>query len=343
MITSWWRTMSRSGNLASLSVLATLAILAALMASAVHAQSTSEEGSYPNRPVRLIIPWPPSGSNDILGRLLAQKLSESLGQVVVVDNRAGAGGIIGQELGARAAPNGYTLTLATSGTMAITPFVVAKPGYDPLKSYELVTLFAVVPYMMVAHASVQAKDAREFIAYAKARPDALNMASTGTGSINHLAGELFNLLAGTRMVHVPYKGGGPAVADLLAGHVHVYFTSVASMMPFIKAGKVRPLGMGTLKRASELPDLATLDEQGLKGYDVVSWAGIVAPAGTPVAIVKRLHADIAKIMAGSDMRERLLTHGAEPVAIGLEDFRVYLNAELQRWGPLVKQVGIKAE
>ncbi len=335
---------SFSGRIqASLSVLAVLASMAALTPWGVHAQGTTEEGSYPNRPVRLIIPWPPSGSNDILGRLLAQKLSETLGQVVVVDNRAGAGGIIGQELGAKAAPNGYTLTLATSGTMAITPFVVAKPGYDPQKSYELVTLFALIPYMMVAHPSVQARDAREFIAYAKTRPDSINMASTGTGSINHLAGELFNLLAGTRMVHVPYKGGGPAVADLLAGHVQVYFTSVASMMPFIKSGKLRALGVGTLKRAGELPDVATLDEQGLKGYDVVSWAGIVAPAGTPPAIVRRLHADIEKIMAGGEMRERLLTHGAEPVAIGLEDFRSYLNADLKRWGPLIKQVGIKSE
>ncbi len=329
----------RDGIQASLSALAAFALV--LAASWVHAQST--EGSYPNRPVRLIIPWPPSGSNDILGRLLAQKLSESLGQVVVVDNRAGAGGIIGQELGANAAPNGYTLTLATSGTMSITPFVVAKPGYDPQKSYELVTLFAVIPYMMVAHPSVPAKDVREFIAYAKAKPDSINMASTGNGSINHLAGELFNLLAGTRMVHVPYKGGGPAVADLIAGHVHVYFTSVASMMPFIKTGKLRALGVGTLKRAGELPDVATLDEQGLKGYDVVSWAGIVAPAGTPRAIVQRLHADIEKIMGGSEIRERLLTHGAEPVAIGLEDFRTYLNADLKRWGPLIKQVGIKSE
>jgi tripartite-type tricarboxylate transporter receptor subunit TctC len=317
--------------------------MAACAPLAAMAQSAAEDAAYPNKPVRLIIPWPPGGSNDVLGRLLAQKLSETLGQPMVVDNRASAGGILGQEQGAKATPGGYTLTLATSGTMSITPFVYDKLGYDPLTSYELVTLYAVVPYMMVVTPSVQARDAAEFIALAKSNPGGMNLASTGSGSINHLAGELFNLMAGTRTTHVPYKGGGPASLDLMAGRVHVYFASVASMISHVKSGKLRALGIGSLTRASQLPDVPTLDEQGLKGYDVVSWVGIVAPAGTSSTVVNRLHGEIAKIMATADMRQRLASSGAEPAAMGPAEFRAYLKADLARWGPVIKQVGIKPE
>jgi len=317
--------------------------VAASTPPAVMAQSAAEDAAYPNRPVRLIIPWPPGGSNDVLGRLLAKRLSETTGQPFVVDNRASAGGILGQELGAKAPPDGYTLTLATSGTMAITPFVYEKLGYDPLTSYELVTLYALVPYMMVVTPSVEAHDVREFIALAKSKPGGLNLASTGTGSINHLAGELFNLMAGTQTLHVPYKGGGPALTDLMAGRVHVYFASVASLISHVRAGKLRALGVASLNRSSQLPDVPTLDEQGLKGYDVVSWVGIVAPAGTSPTIVNRLHGDISKIMASADMRQRLASIGAEPAAMGPSEFRAYLKADLARWGPVIKQVGIKPE
>ena len=322
--------------------LVALAVAAAAPLAAM-AQSAADDAGYPNKPVRLIIPWPPGGSNDVLGRLLAQRLSETQGQPVVVENRASAGGILGQELGAKAPPGGYTLTLATSGTMSITPFVYDKLGYDPLTSYELITLYAVVPYMMVVTPSVPARDAAEFIALAKSNPGGMNLASTGTGSINHLAGELFNLMAGTRMLHVPYKGGGPASTDLMAGRVHVYFASVASMISHVKSGKLRALGIGSLKRASQLPDVPTLDEQGLKGYDVVSWVGIVAPAGTSSTVVNRLHGEIAKIMATADMRQRLASIGAEPAAMGPAEFRAFLEADLKRWGPVIKQLGIKPE
>ena len=322
--------------------LVALAVAAAAPLAAT-AQSAADDAGYPNKPVRLIIPWPPGGSNDVLGRLLAQRLSETQGQPFVVENRASAGGILGQELGAKAPPGGYTLTLATSGTMSITPFVYDKLGYDPLTSYELVTLYAVVPYMMVVTPSVPARDVAEFIALAKSNPGGMNLASTGTGSINHLAGELFNLMAGTRMLHVPYKGGGPASTDLMAGRVHVYFASVASMISHVKSGKLRALGIGSLKRASQLPDVPTLDEQGLKGYDVVSWVGIVAPAGTSSTVVNRLHGEIAKIMATADMRQRLASIGAEPAAMGPAEFRAFLEADLKRWGPVIKQLDIKPE
>jgi tripartite-type tricarboxylate transporter receptor subunit TctC len=323
-------------------LLAALA-LAASTPRAVMAQSAAEDAAYPNKPVRLVIPWPPGGSNDVLGRLLAQRLSETTGQPIVVDNRASAGGILGQELGAKAPPDGYTLTLATSGTMSITPFVYEKLGYDPLTSYELVTLYALVPYMMVVTPSVEARDVREFIALAKSKPGSMNLASTGTGSINHLAGELFNLMAGTQTLHVPYKGGGPALNDLIAGRVHVYFASVASMISHVRAGKLRALGVASLNRSNQLPDVPTLDEQGLKGYDVVSWVGIVAPAGTSQTLVNRLHGEISKIMTTADMRQRLASSGAEPAALGPGEFRAYLKADLARWGPVIKQVGIKPD
>ena len=323
-------------------LLAAVAV-AASTPPAVMAQSAAQDAAYPSRPVRLIIPWPPGGSNDVLGRLLAQRLSETSGQPMVVENRASAGGILGQELGAKAPPDGYTLTLATSGTMSITPLVYEKLAYDPLTSYELVTLYAVVPYMMVVTPTVEARDVREFIALAKSKPGGMNLASTGTGSINHLAGELFNLMAGTQTLHVPYKGGGPALNDLIAGRVHVYFASVASLISHVKSGKLRALGVASLNRSSQLPEVPTLDEQGLKGYEVVSWVGIVAPAGTSPTIVNRLHGEISKIMASADMRQRLASIGAEPAAMGPSEFRAYLKADLARWAPVIKQVGIKPE
>jgi len=323
-------------------LLAAVAV-AASTPPAVMAQSAAQDAAYPSRPVRLIIPWPPGGSNDVLGRLLAQRLSETSGQPMVVENRASAGGILGQELGAKAPPDGYTLTLATSGTMSITPLVYEKLAYDPLTSYELVTLYAVVPYMMVVTPTVEARDVREFIALAKSKPGGMNLASTGTGSINHLAGELFNLMAGTQTLHVPYKGGGPALNDLIAGRVHVYFASVASLISHVKSGKLRALGVASLNRSNQLPDVPTLHEQGLKGYEVVSWVGIVAPAGTSPAIVNRLHGEISKIMASADMRQRLASIGAEPAAMGPSEFRAYLKADLARWAPVIKQVGIKPE
>jgi tripartite-type tricarboxylate transporter receptor subunit TctC len=197
--------------------------------------------------------------------------------------------------------------------------------------------------VMVIHPSVPAKNLKDFIALAKSKPGGMNLASTGTGSINHLAGELFNLMAGTQTLHVPYKGGGPALNDLIAGRVHVYFASVASLISHVKSGKLRALGVASLNRSNQLPDVPTLDEQGLKGYDVVSWVGIVAPAGTSPAIVNRLHGQISKIMATPDMRERLASSGAEPAALGPSEFRAYLKADLARWGPVIKQVGIKPE
>jgi len=332
-------TVSRSGS--GFGLVALVALIAT--AQSIHAQ-TQPAPVYPARSVRVIVPYPPGAStNDILARVLAQKLSESFGQQFIVDNRPGAGGTLGQELGARAQADGYTLTLATNGPMAIGPFTYAKLGYDPIKSYEHVTLFALVPYVMAAHPSVAAKDAREFIALARSRPGALNFASAGSGTTPHLAGELFNSITGIQVVHVPYKGGAAATADLLGGQVQVYFAGVPALLPLIRQGKLRALGMGVLKRSSALPDLPTLDEQGVKGYDVASWMGILAPAKTPQAIVQRLHAEIAKVMDSADMRERVLTQGADPVAIGLRAFRDYVQTELDRWGPVVRQSGIKAD
>jgi len=317
--------------------------VAASTPPAVMAQSAAEDAAYPNRPVRLIIPWPPGGSNDVLGRLLAQRLSETTGQPFIVDNRASAGGILGQELGAKAPPDGYTLTLATSGTMAITPFVYEKLGYDPLTSYELVTLYALVPYMMVVTPSVEAHDVREFIALAKSKPGGLNLASTGTGSINHLAGELFNLMAGTQTLHVPYKGGGPALTDLIAGRVHVYFASVASLISHVRAGKLRALGVASLNRSSQLPDVPTLDEQGLKGFETGSWFGMAAPAATPREIITKLHGEVVRIIRLPEVTERIASEGADFIGNTPEEFTEFVKNEIVKWGKVVKMSGAKVD
>ena len=325
--------------------LVALAVAASAPLAAM-AQSAAEDAAYPNKPVRLIIPWPPGGSNDVLGRLLAQRLSQTQGQPVVVENRASAGGILGQELGAKAPPGGYTLTLATSGTMSITPFVYDKLGYDPLTSYELVTLYAVVPYMMVVTPSVQARDAAEFIALAKSNPGGMNLASTGTGSINHLAGELFNLMAGTQTLHVPYKGGGPALNDLIAGRVHVYFASVASLISHVKAAKLRALGVASLNRSSQLPDVPTLDEQGLKGADVGIWHGLYAPKGTPKPIMDKLVAAMQAGLKDPAVQQKFTDLGA--VTYGPEKqtpaaLQQHLKAEIDKWGPIIKKAGVYAD
>ena len=321
-----------------------LALLLAALALAasgpqVLAQSAAEDAAYPSRPVRLIIPWPPGGSNDVLGRLLAQRLSETTGQPVVVDNRASAGGILGQELGAKAAPDGYTLTLATSGTMSITPFVYDKLGYDPLTSYELVTLYALVPYMMVVTPTVEARDVREFIALAKSKPGGLNLASTGTGSINHLAGELFASLADINVTHVPYRGGGPAMVDLIAGRVQYEFDGTASLGQ-VKAGKVKILAVTSKERWSVFPDVPTVAET-VPGFDAITWYGLFAPAGTPKAIV-----DLLNAKANAAIRTKAAVDGLNQLSIdpggGSPDVLAkQVRGEIDKWVDIARKRNIR--
>ena len=300
--------------------------------------------NYPNRPLRIVMPFPAGTSvNDVLGRALAQRLSEPLGQQVIFDNRSGAAGTIGTEIVAKSPPDGYTLLLAVTGPMTIAPFVYPKLGYDTLRDFTPVALVALAPYIIVVHPSVPAKNLKELIALAKAHPGKLRFASAGTGSTPHLCTELFMSMAGINMLHIPYKGGTPAMIDTIAGHTQVSCTSVTNAAPFIKQGKVRGIGVTPLKRSPLLPDLLTLDEQGLKGFDVSQWMGIVAPAKTPQVIVQRLHQDIARVVNSPEYSKFIFQQGAEPALKGPEEFGALIRADLERWGKLVKAIKVTAD
>jgi tripartite-type tricarboxylate transporter receptor subunit TctC len=299
---------------------------------------------YPNRPVRIVMPFPAGTSvNDVLGRALAQRLSEPLGQQVIFDNRSGAAGTIGSEMVAKSPPDGYTLLLGVTGPLTIAPFVYPKLGYDTLRDFTPVAMVALAPYIIVVHPSVPAKNLKELIALAKARPGQLRYASAGTGSTPHLCMELLNSMAGLDMQHIPYKGGAPAMIDTIAGQTQVYCSSVTNSAPLIRQGKIRGIGVTPLRRSPVLPDLPTLDEQGLKGFDVSQWMGIVAPAKTPLPIVQRLHQDITRVVNSAAMTKFILQQGAEPALMGPEEFGALLRTELDRWGKLVKVIRVTAD
>jgi tripartite-type tricarboxylate transporter receptor subunit TctC len=299
---------------------------------------------YPARPLRLVVPYPSgASSNDILARQLAPRLAELWGHNVVVDNRPGASGNIGAELVARAPADGYTLLLGTGGLISIGPSLYTKLAYDPHKDLAPVTLFAIVPYLLVVNPSVPAKTVQEFVAYAKARPGRLSFASAGVGSTPHLCGEMLKHMTGIDMLHVPYKGGAPAVTDTIAGQTQLYCAGLAATMPHVRSGKLRALGVTTLKRSTGAADLPTLDEQGLKGFDVNSWAAIFVPAKTPAVIVTRLHESIAQVMGTEAMRETLLKQGMDPELLGPKALAAYIREESARWSKLIQAAGIRAE
>ena len=321
------------------------AVAAAFLAAvtAAHAQVASKgAGAYPTRPIRLIVPFAPGGSNDIMARLAGQKLSETLGTQVVVDNRAGGSGIIGTDIAAKAAPDGYTV-LMMSLTFAVNPSLYSKLPYDTEKDLAPVTLVASAPLMLVVHPSIPAKSVQELIAYAKANPGKLNFGSGGPGTTPHLAGEMLKMMAGVKMTHVPYKGGGPALNDLIGGQIQLMLENIPSTLPHAKSGRLRALAVSGLKRSALVPDLPTLDEAGLKGYEIVGWNGLFVPAGTSRQIVTRLHGDIAKALAQPDVKERLATMGAEPVGNSPEAFRAFVKAEIVKWAKVVKEAGLKVE
>ena len=315
-----------------------MAGLLAAFASGAAAQN------FPNKPLRIIMPFPAGTSvNDVLGRALAQRLSEPLGQQVIFDNRSGAAGTIGSEMVAKSPPDGYTLLLAATGPLTIAPFVYRKLGYDTLRDFAPVAMVAVVPYIIVAHPSVPAKNLKELIALAKARPKQLLFASAGTGGTPHLCTELMLSQAGISMLHIPYKGGSPAMIDTIAGQTQVYCTSVTNAAPFIKQGKIRGIGVTTLKRSPVLPELPTLDEQGLKGFDVSQWMGVVAPAKTPPAVIQRLHQAVARVVNDPEYIKFVQQQGAEPALMTPEEVTTLMRNDLERWGKLVKAIGISAE
>jgi tripartite-type tricarboxylate transporter receptor subunit TctC len=316
-----------------------------LAASALAAAAFAAQAQpWPAKPVRLVVPYPPGGPVDVSARLLAAPLQAALGQPVLVENKPGAGGNIGADFVAKSAPDGYTLVMGAIATHAINPALYANFPYDPLKDFRHVTLVVQVPNVLIVNNDVPARSVKQLVALAKERPGRLDFASGSTGSTGHLAGELFKQMTGTYMVHIPYKGAPPAVADLMAGRVHLMFDNQASALPNVKAGKVRALAVTTLKRSSFLPELPTLDESGLKGFDMTTWWGVMAPAKTPPAVVERLSAEILKAMDAPEVKDRLRNMGSEPPAVRTpEAFTAFVAAELKTYAALVKRSGAKID
>jgi tripartite-type tricarboxylate transporter receptor subunit TctC len=313
---------------------------AALAAAACAAQAQS----WPAKPVRLVVPYPPGGPVDVSARLLATPLQAALGQPVLVENKPGAGGNIGADFAAKSAPDGYTLVMGAIATHAINPSLYPSIPYDPLKDFRHVALVVQVPNVLIVNTGLPAKSVKELVALAKERPGRLDFASGSTGSTGHLAGELFKQMTGTYMVHIPYKGAPPAVADLMAGRVHLMFDNLASALPNVKAGKVRGLAVTTMKRSSFLPELPTLDESGLKGFDMTTWWGVMAPGKTPQPVVDRLSAEILKAMDAPEVKDRLRAMGSEPPAVRTpEAFTAFVAAELKTYAALVKRSGAKVD
>jgi tripartite-type tricarboxylate transporter receptor subunit TctC len=317
-----------------------LATSAAALAAFAFAQAPA---AYPTKPIRLVVPFPPGGATDILAREVAKHLTDAWGQSVVVDNRPGAGGNIGSELVAKAAPDGYTLEMGTVGTHAINASLYSKMPYDHIKDFVPVILVAGVPNVLEVNPSVPVNSVQELIAYAKANPGKLNFASSGAGTSIHLSGELFKVMAGVQMTHVPYKGSAPALADLLGGQVQLMFDNLPPSLPQIKAGKLRALAVTSATRAPALPDVPTVAEAGLPGFEASSWFGVLAPAGTPPAIVMKLNAEIAKWLASPEAKEKLASVGANIAGGTPEDFARHIQAETAKWAKVVKESGAKVD
>ena len=298
---------------------------------------------YPAKPIRMIVGYPPGGGTDIVGRMMAQKFSENFGHTVIVDNRGGATGNIGTELAARATPDGYTLLMGNVAPNAINVSLFKKIAFDPVNDFAPVSLVALTPNMLVVHPSVPVKNIKDLIALAKAKPGAYNYASAGIGSSSHLAGALFGILTGTNIVHVPYKGGGPAMVDVLAGQMQLYFGTMPGVMPHVKSGKLRPVAVTSDKRSQTLPEFPTIAESGVTGYEAATWYGLLAPAQTPRAIVERLHREVVKILGVAEMRDRLVAQGFEPVGGTPEQFGAYIKTEIAKWGKVIREAGIRAE
>jgi tripartite-type tricarboxylate transporter receptor subunit TctC len=299
--------------------------------------------AYPEKPVRIIVPYPPGGNIDITARTLAPGLTEALGVQIVVDNRGGAGGTIGSELAAKSAPDGYTLLLGSTGTLTTAPALYPRLGYDPVKDFAMTSLVSVVPLVMVVHPSVPARSVKEFIALLKARPGRITMASAGSGTTNHLGGELFQAATGTRMIHVPYKGSGPALVDLMGGQVDVHFDQLSSAIGAIQGGKLRALAVTTLNRSAQLPAVPTVDESGVPGFDASTFTGIVLPAATPRDVVTRLHAALVKVLRSKATRDSFARFGAETLESTPEEFARFVREDLAKWSRVIREAGIKLD
>ncbi len=318
---------------------ATTCLLTAMliMASAAPAQT------YPIRPIRWVVTYPPGGPTDVVARAIGAKLTEAWGQQIVIDNRAGAGGVIGTDIAAKAVPDGYTLLFGTSAGLTINPALNSKLPYDAVKDFAPVSLLVLNPQILVVHPAVPVNSVKELIALAKARPGQLNYASVGLGSPNHMGMELLKALTGIDIVHVPYKGTGPAITDLLGGQVQVMFNSMPSVIPLVASGKLKGLAVGSVQRSPAVPDIPTVAEAGVPGFENVTWYGMFAPAKTPHDIIVKLNKQVVQILASPEMAQRLASQGAEPRSSTPEELTKFMRVESERWKKVIKTAGIKVE
>ena len=316
-------------------------LVAGLIAAAVlAAPMTAMAQNYPTKPIRLIVAFPAGGSTDIIARLVAQRLGEKLGQQVIVDNRGGAGGTIGTEIAARAAPDGHTLTMGTTSTHVIAPAAYAKVNYDPVKDFAPITLVASTPYLLVLHPGVKANNLKEFVALAKSQPGKMNIASAGTGSTTQVAMEMLKVAAGIDIVHVPYGGNGPAGAATLGGQVQALFGSMPAVLPHAQAGRLRPIAVGTASRSPALPNVPTVAESGYPGFEVSLWLGFFAPKGTPQPILTRLQKELTDIASNAEMKAQFEKNGASAVTNTPAEMNALMKTELEKYGKVVKAAGV---
>ena len=313
------------------------------LAVACCAAAGAQAQSYPAKPIRLILPFPPGGGTDVVGRLLAQKLGQALGQQVIVDNRAGAGGRIGTDLVAKSLPDGYTLLLATSSVMGTGPALYQKLPFDMPKDFAPISLVAYTAYVLVVHPSVPAKSVKDLVMLAKSKPGRLTYASSGAGGAAHLSGELFSAMAGVKMIHVAYKGSSPGMFSVVSGETDLMFSNALPALPQVKNGRLRALGTTTLQRSALLPDVPTIAESGLRGFEVQQNYGVLAPAGTPREIVSRLNQEVGKAMRTEDAKSRLLADGSEAMVSTPEELERMITVEIAKWSKVIKQAGIKEE
>jgi len=320
-----------------LSTLVAGALLAALPVAAL------AQGAYPTKPVRLIVAFPPGGSTDIIARLVGQKLGERVGQQVVVDNRGGAGGTIGTEIASRATADGYTLTMGTTSTHVIAPAIFPDVKYDPVKDFEPITLVAITPYMLVLHPGVKAKNLKEFIALVKSQPGKLNFASAGAGTTTQIAMEMLKLAAGLDIVHVPFKGNGPAGTATMGGQVQALFGSMPAVLPHAKAGRLHPIAVGTTQRSAALPNVPTVAESGFPGFEVSLWLGFFAPKGTPGPVLKKLYGELVAIAKSPEMKEPFERNGADPLTTTPAELNKLMKAELAKYSKVIKAANIQMQ
>jgi tripartite-type tricarboxylate transporter receptor subunit TctC len=313
------------------------------MLLAMLAVGSAQAQPYPSKPIRFVVPYPAGGPLDTVARLLGQKVSESVKQPVVVDNRPGAGGNIGADAVAKSPPDGYTILMGAVATHAINPTLYASMPYDAMRDFAPITQVASTPNVLVVNPALPVTTVREFIAYAKANPGKLNFGSGSTGSAGHLAGELFKTMAGIEMTHVPYKGAGPAMNDLIGGQIQLMFDNLASSLGQVRAGRVRALAVTTARRSALAPELPTIAESGLPGFDISTWFGVFAPAGTPREVLDRLHAEFTRALSSPEVRERMLTLGAEPVSNRPDEFAAYIRAESDKYARVIRASGAKAD